>query len=353
MILIKPRPHPYYQASITPGWTADGQSAHVLVVKASYQSDQNGCVTPLEQSAPLCEQDQYPDDDAVGRALELASDLAPFKAGSEILLYAHAWCASPRPSVKVSAELRMDNGIQWDKSLAVIGRRVWKNTLFGATPTEPEQLSDLPIRFEYAYGGHHPDDPDDACPTNPVGVGYLGRAGRRVASKGMPLPQVENPKRLMTRPNQRREPQGFGPLPSHWQPRQKAFSGMNDEKAARGDYPYDGPLPETAYHSAPGDQWFDRPLEGDGTLTLTGLTKGLPEHQPLKIDLRIPRLAVAVRDESEQSLSLAADTLIVETESQQFHVLYRHAFHGLPERYIAEVELDDDSPTRRQESPDA
>lgn len=350
MILIKPQPHPYYQATVIPGWTANGQQAHILVVKASYGYDREGLVTPLEQSDPLCEQDQYPDDDWVGRAPEQASDLAPFKAGSEILLYAHAWSANPRPAFRVRAELKLDTGIEWEKSLAVIGRRTWKNTLLGPAPTEPEPMSDLPIRYEFAYGGCHPKDPYDAWPTNPVGVGYLGRTGRRIASKGVSLPQVENPERLMTRPGQRGETQGYGPIPSHWQPRQKAFSGMNDEKAARGEYPYDGPLPDTAYHSAPTDQWFDRPLEGSGTLTLTGLTEGMPEHQPLAINLRIPRLAVTVRDDSEQDLSLAADTLIVETESQRFHVLYRHAFHDLPERYWAEVTLGDDTDASRPEN---
>ncbi len=343
MILIKAQPHSYYQSTITPGWTAAGQPAHILVVKASYGYDGGGTVTALEQSTPLCEQDQYPDDDALGRSLDQASDLAPFKSGSEILLYAHAWSVAPRPGFQVRAELNLENGIRWGKSLSIIGRREWKNTLLGPAATEPEPISDLPIRYEYAYGGHHPDNPDDAWSTNPVGVGYRGRAGHRVASKGVALPQIENPERLMTRPGQHGGTQGYGPIPSHWQPRQKAFPDINDDKAAHGNYPYDVPLPDTAYHSAPTDQWFDRPLEGRGTLTLTGLTKGRPEHQPLVIDLQIPRLAVTVTDEGEQTLSLAADTLIVDTENQQLHLVYRHAFHDLPERYWAEVRVGEDA----------
>lgn len=339
MILIQPHPHPYYQSMVIPGWAADGHPTHILVVKASYKYDRDGTVTPLEQSTPLCKQDQYPDDDSQLHAPEQANECVPFKSGSEILLYARAWCTKPRPAFRVRAELRTDTGIEWEKSLVIIGRREWKNTLLGPAPTEPEPLNNLLICYEHAFGGCHPDDPNDAWSTNPVGVGYRGRAGHRIASKGISLPQVENPERLMVRSGQHGETQGYGPIPSHWQPRQKAFAGMNDDKAAQGKYPYDSPLPETAYHSAPADQWFDRPLEGPATLTLTGLTEGLPEHQPLALSWPIPRLAVTVTDETRHDLLLAADTLVVDTEQQRLHLLYRHAFRDLPERYWAEITL--------------
>lgn len=213
--------------------------------------------------------------------------------------------------------------------------------MFGAAYTDPQPIAELPIRYEYAYGGRNNKKEQDVYPANPVGLGYLGSGLKKTDPSEVSLPRIEHPDHLVKKPSDTPEPQGFGPIPPHWHPRQTAFASLDEEKAAsREKYPYSGPLPETAYHSAPRDQWFDKPLHGPAQLTLTGLTRGLPEHQPLVLDWVIPGLTLLWKTrQEEKNLALKADTLVVDTEKRRLHLLYRHAFTQLPKRLMAEIHV--------------
>lgn len=343
--MINLQPHTWYQLALTPGWTREGIAAEILVAKASFQYDNTGIVSPLEQSEPLLQADAYPDDDLEHFAPTAINEMVPFKQGAELIFYARAHCQKPRPAFLVKAELTTASGIAWHKEVTVIGPRRWRASIWGATFTDPEPITELPISYEYAYGGRHPDKPDDSFPTNPVGLGYLGRGFGKASYKGMPVPQLEPIRKRVKSPANQPNPIGLGPIPAHWQPRIEAFSSLDAEKAARLEFPFSGPLPPTAYHSAPGDQWFDQPLAGPCTLVLTGLTEGLNEHQPLTLAWNIPTLTLELATSDERrELTLKADTLIVDTQQRKLHLLYRHAFSGLPERFWGELRVVDEEP---------
>lgn len=338
--MIEIQPHPFFQMELTSDWTAQGEPASVFIGKASYQYDLEGRVQPLDESEPLSQSYEYPEDDPDQHAPQCFRETVPFKQGSEIVLFATAHCTAPRPGFNVEVALSTEEGIRWRKTLSVIGPRTWKKTLFGAAFTQPEPITELPLRYEYAYGGRNDKKENDAFAANPVGRGYLGEGLKKTDQNEVQLPQIEDPGQPIKSPSDKPAPQGFGPIPSHWQPRQAAFKSLDEEKAAARLYPFSGPLPDTAYHSAPRDQWFDKPLHGPARLTLTGLSKSLPEHQALEIDWTIPSLELLWKTRTtETPLSLKADTLIVDTEKQQLHLLYRHAFTRLPKRLMAEIHV--------------
>lgn len=338
--MIQIQPHSFYQLDLTSDWTAQGEAATILIGKASYKYDLSGQVEPLEESEPLSQSYEYPEDDPEHHAPHCFRETVPFKRGSEIVIFATAYCTAPRPGFNVEATLRTENGIQWQKRLSVMGARTWKSTLFGATFTDPDPITELPIRYEYAYGGRNDKQENDAYSANPVGRGYLGVGLKKTDESSTPLPQVEHPQNLIKKPSEKPAPQGFCPIPSHWHPRKDAFKSLDEGKAAARQYPFSESLPDTAYHSAPRDQWFDRPLHGKAQLTLTGLTKDLPEHQPLKIHWTIPSLALLWKTRSvEEPMTLQADTLIVDTQNRRLHLLYRHAFTRLPKRLMAQIQV--------------
>lgn len=341
--MIEIQPHPYHQLELTSGWTVLGETAEILIGKASYQYDLEGNVQPLAESEPLSQSDEYPEDDPENHAPVCFRETVPFKRGSEIVMFATAHCATPRSGFNVEATLSTEDGIQWRKMLSVMGPRTWKSSLLGAAYSDPEPITELPIRYEYAFGGRNKKKEHDVYPTNPVGRGYVGNGLKKTDLNMVSLPQIEAPGNLIKKTSDTPEPQGFGPIPPHWQPRQAAFASLDEDKAAsREKYPYSGPLPETAYHSAPMDQWFDKPLHGPASLTLTGLTQGLPEHQTLTIDWTIPSLEVLWKTRSvEDHITLKADTLVVDTEKRQLHLLYRRAFTQLPKRLMAELHVVD------------
>ena len=340
--MIQVQPHPYVQLALKTDWTATGESADVLIAKTSYEYDLDGNVTPLDESEPLSESYEYPDDDPEQNAPMSLRETAPFKHGSEIVLFATAHAIAPRPVLRVRAALQTEEGIRWEKSLAVIGARQWKSTLFGAAYTDPVPFTEQPIYYEYAFGGRNSRNEADAFPANPVGMGYLGRGRKKAAYAGAALPHIEAPDQTVMSPSSHPTPQGFGPIPSHWHPRSQAFESLDEDLAMANQYPFKDPLPVTAHHSAPSDQWFDRPLHGPGTLSFTGLTEGLAEHQTLELRWDIPGLDLIWETPSPGSrlyLSLKADTLIVDTRKRQLHLLYRRAFTDVPKRSLVEIRV--------------
>src|SRR5260370_42246032 len=98
------------------------------------------------------------------------------------------------------------------KTLRVTGDRVCKVGALTISNTAPEPFERMPLTYERAYGGRDEtaDDPKKHSweVRNPVGVGFAVRSSN-LADK--PLPNVEEPGRLLSRPA------GVGPIAAHWQ----------------------------------------------------------------------------------------------------------------------------------------
>jgi len=316
-----------------PGWSANGEKVWVVAVKASFQYELDGSVTPLPESEPLTPADTYIDDNPEMHGVCAASDLVPFKAGFEILLYAHAVSSKPVTSIKVKAELKTELE-KWEKELIVIGPRVWKKSLWGMVPSEPEQITDLPISYEYAFGGKHPTKENDVYLPNPVGIGYCGH----YKSGPNPLPQIESISKLIRNPKQEVKPSGYGPVGMHWAPRYQKFPDIDEQALVDEEFPFINTLPESLYNCAPEDQQLLNQLSGPASLKLTGLTQGISDGQSLQLSWTIPEIELQFITRQQLRLhALKADTLIVDTRERQLHMVYRHAISGLPERFHAQV----------------
>jgi hypothetical protein len=73
-----------------------------------------------------------------------------------------------------------------DKQIAVIGNREWRD----GVPTPPLPFASMPIEWSRAFGG-------EGFPRNPLGVGAEGVGVR------YPLPNLEDPRRLIRSPRER------------------------------------------------------------------------------------------------------------------------------------------------------
>ena len=324
--MIDLKPHPYLQARLAPDWSADGQSIWVCVVKAGFEYDTQGHVLPLPESEAVSPNDEYPEDDPERHAPTAVNETVPFKKGSELLLYGQACSDIPRPFWKASLSLVTDSGIDWEKSLAVFGPRHWRRSLLGMTPSEPEPITELPLRYDYAYGGRNPSRDDDVYPENPVGMGYLGK-GLRKRPQGQPLPHILPANIKLPRPDQTQPPQGFGPIPSHWEPRAGLFPDVDESRLKRSESPYTQRLPEQLYNSAPVDQQFTQPITGECRLTLTGMTAGLGVAEPLTLAWMAPEVHLNMtRNQRKTTQQMEADTLVIDTQRQRLHLLYRYTF---------------------------
>lgn len=74
-------------AELYPDWDAKQQQQQLTAIfKISYQFDETGKLTLIEDAPPLIEADQHRGD-ALTSSLQAVSEIAPFKEGSEIYLY--------------------------------------------------------------------------------------------------------------------------------------------------------------------------------------------------------------------------------------------------------------------------
>ncbi|WP_440996006.1 DUF2169 domain-containing protein [Arhodomonas sp. SL1] len=274
-----------------------------LVVKAGFEMMSDGGLRPLDEP-PLPLGDfplpKGPDDIS---ELEHASDVVPYKPLGEVLLRGTAYApadASARPALR--AELQIGD---WNKSLAVFGPRRFQRGIVSQPITEPEPISQMPLRYANAFGG--PDEP-----RNPVGKGTRGDA----------LPNIEYLDAPINSPTDRPPPAGFGPLSPNWQPRVRCLGTYGGEYLDSHWPGFPDDFDWRFFNAAPPDQRFPGFLRGDEPVTLTGLD---PEHGLHRTQLPGLRV-VALREDKEgdtQFLPMHLDTLAIDADASTLELVWR------------------------------
>lgn len=167
------------------------------------------------------------------------------------------------------------------KRLTVFGDRYWipdpKSERYRMS--EPTPFIQAPLVYERAFGGA-------SFPSNPLGKGaepVLDASGQTYR----PLPNIEDPKRLISAITDAREPAGFGAYELSW-PQRQAKVGTYDDAWLKERWPY---FPQdfdwSFFNAAPTDQWLrapeDKPFfRGDESVELLHMH---PERPRIKAQL--------------------------------------------------------------------
>ncbi|MEM9692771.1 MAG: DUF2169 domain-containing protein, partial [Myxococcota bacterium] len=186
------------------------------------------------------------------------------KPRGEVLVCGSAFAPDGRSVPVVMTRLSVQRGdeVLVDKRVAVQGDRIWRHG--GAS--EPEPFSEMPIDWHRAFGG-------DGFERNPKGKGAveLEDGTERVR----PLPNVEDPDRLVTSPQDRPEPAGYGPLDLTWPQRFRFAGTVYDDAWRRERFP--GPALDfdpQLFQAALPDQQIDGWFRGDETIRVEGMHPG-------------------------------------------------------------------------------
>jgi len=192
---------------------------------------------------------------------EATLDLGMPKPRGEVLIYGKFFSPNGRPvqGGKVGIKLA---GI--DKTLYVFGDRYWKRGAGAAVPmTDPETITVMDISYENAFGG-------PGFPQNPLGKGMdpvTTESGKDLVL----LPNVEDPKRLITSTRDKPEPVCFAPLDHTW-PQRFSKAGTFDEKWLNERFPgLAEDLDWTFYNTAPTDQQINGFFEGNESFEIEGM----------------------------------------------------------------------------------
>lgn len=192
---------------------------------------------------------------------EAIFDMAMPKPRGEVLIHGRCFApeGKPRPASQVSFRM---GGLS--KTLNIFGNRFWKRA--GGTLqviSDPESFTEMPITYAQAYGGIGFD-------RNPLGKGFvplLSPSGNEI----LPLPNIEDPRRMTGSPSDRPDPAGFGSLDFTWPQRAKKL-GTYDDKWFRERWPFYPEDMDWAYfNAAPEDQQQEGFFRGAESFGVTNM----------------------------------------------------------------------------------
>jgi len=210
---------------------ADAKPRLTIVVKATFAVPFEGeHARPTPKQLPIFNNDIMTE--ATPPSVRFESDLAPFKPCTDVVLIGRAYAPEGKPVGELVAGLRVG---QLRYGVAVIGDRQWQAQLLDKptiSHTQPFRAMDLV--YERAFGGF--DKPAGMyCKENHVGTGFIGK---RTAERldGLRLPNLEDPRNLISAWNSRPRPAGFGFYGRGWAPR-LAYAGTYDDKYVKERHP--------------------------------------------------------------------------------------------------------------------
>lgn len=281
-------------------------------------------------------------DDAEVSSLKIAGDVVLMKPSTDVIVTGTARAPGGEPLARWEASVEVRRGEETKIACRanVLGRHAWRHTAEkGWTLSEPEPTVEVPIRYDFAYGGAYPAvrNPDDPLSPkwivhaqNPSGIGFFEEDALDT-EYAYPAPQWQSPAHSPVTTMNREVPvSGFGPVARSWSSRLK-YAGTYDDAwmrkaredaAARlpADYPAD--FDPRFFQCAHPEMIAPSYLVGDEEVTLTGLLGGA---SPLTFQLPCLRVTASLVDgQGVGSIEdLPLDTVHIDVDKETVCLLFR------------------------------
>jgi uncharacterized protein YjbI with pentapeptide repeats len=262
----------------------------------------------------MLDQDMWPIiQDALGKGEVF--DFAHPKVRGEFLVYGSCFASRPVPALEAAVRIG-----SLTKRLAVFGNRWWQA---GGIPGAPESFQRIPITYDYAYGG-------PAYPPNPLGKGHEADATGR-----QPLPNIQDPARLMGSPKETPPVAGLAAYPLTWPQRTRHLGKFDGDWLAESwpHFPADTNL--EYFNTAPENQRLEGFFKGDEAIEILHMH---PRQERLVSALPALRARLFVRQseggkEVFKEVPARAETVWLFPDRECGIVLYRGAVAVGDEEY--------------------
>lgn len=308
---------------------------HVIVSRVTYdlkRLDVQGIPALAQTQAALLDADQFYAQPNTSSCIQ-ESDYAPYKPRCDVLL-ANATAYAPEGR----AERRWPVGMRigdWQKLLTVTGPRRIQQGMLGWKVTEPDKATEVPLRWELAYGGTcqwplqtAPGQEPETWATyeaNPIGSGWVDKDWHKKSRVDeFPAPQIEtfNQPFDANAANAMHYPAvGVGPVGKWWSPRREQ-GGTYDQAWKENRWPR---LPHDFdfgyWNGAPQDQQIVYPQGGE-EVAFAGLT---PQQHIFQCRLPPPALHTVLRMQLGPILPLPMrlDTLVFDLKAMTLSCAWR------------------------------
>lgn len=235
-----------------------------------------------------------------------------YRGGVDLFVFGSACASDGKPTANV--KVIVEAGRAFATSVEVFGDRYWQKSSRQWRMTPPEPFLAMPLTVQNAYGGA--DEWDEmlvAFPSNPVGKGYVIS---EESAEGKPLPNIEDPERLIATWRDQPQPVGVCVCPSNSGPRVLGRVVFNETTGELEEI-----KPIFFNHAFPA--MIAPFLEAGDMIRVTGVRHGMP----LAFVLPEPPVRVRVRvgdhgDEAPPPL----DQVGIDVEKQQVFLTYRYSF---------------------------
>ena len=300
----------------------EGRDVLLVLVKATYRITGQGFLDLAEEQIPVNLPGEYYGEPGK-TSLKYAPEANFAKLGTDIALIGHAHSPDGCQVTQLDVSLTVGSVA---KVVRVFGNRVWQcdrsSLATSWVMSKPLPFTSMPLIYERAFGGVD-GTPDDECDKdyesrNPVGTGLIAKNSKLA---DVPLPNIEDPRQLIQRVEDRPAPAGFGFISPEWEPR-KVYAGTYDKAWQTSRMPL---LPKdfdrrflSAAHSdllTKGYLRGDEPVEIINASPLGKLNFLLPGH--------IPEISVTMADEFPAKLETQLDSLIISTDENTVQLLWR------------------------------
>ncbi len=301
----------------TPGrMNFPGQSL-TLIVKGTFSLAPGQKATPAAEQLYPTGDEYYPDDpDAVG-SLRYESDFSYFKPHADLLLVGKCYTPGGKPASSCMTTFQVG-----DKplSIAVFGDRLWKRNVLGfRNSTDPAPFHVMDLRYERSYGG-------EGFGENPVGRGFAKTSDESGAAV-LPLPNLEDPIKLIDSPRAHPEPAGFGPFSRNWEQRREKM-GTYKSSYVKQRWPW---FPEDFdwlyFNAAPPEMQAQGYLRGDERLYFENLHPNHPQYEACLPGLRVRCFVSKSADPADaggfSEAPMNLDTLWVDMEAEKLVLVWR------------------------------
>jgi uncharacterized protein YjbI with pentapeptide repeats len=278
-----------------------------LIVKARLTLAPGKPVAPPEGPSLLAQGtmrgDVFGDDDEerAGECL-YASDFADFKPQADLLLRGSCHAPGKRPVAECPVRFAVG---EWSKILRVVGDRVWRDGLLGASMSDPVPFERMPIDAKRAFGG-------PGYPQNIAGKGFSTRD----------LPNVESLHEMIQSRSDRPAPAGYGPISPN-RPERRALVGKQygaSYQAKRAPF-YAEDFDWAYFNAAAPDQQIPY-LRGDEDLVFQNLHPEAPVFSSRLPGLRI-RAFLSDRSGRFREAPMRLDTLFADLEEGHLELTWR------------------------------
>jgi hypothetical protein len=287
----------------------DDRIAAAVVARVTYDLTASGLVPSAEQPwkfSPAPWEGPYGPMDG---------DEVFYRGGVDVFVFGHARAEGGRDARQIDVTIEV---AEFRRRVVVFGDRVWERQGRTLAPSAPRPFRALPLTLAHAYGGKAEwDGLAVPFPYNADGKGYYLEEEQAV---GRPLPNIEDPERLVRRWDERPDPVGVTPCPQVNGLRLREGLDCDDKCMPRGIRPslFNAAFPRMiAPRVQPGDRGRLSGVQEAGPLVFT-----IP---PTELQVRL-QLADTVLERS-----LAVDQLGIEVDRGRVFLAYRYPF-----RYVVQ-----------------